>query len=235
MDCIEAFKSSKNDLALICLKTKERGNLHCGIIFKDKKENEKVCLFHFAYHFILSIDDNFIGFSNGIYKIPFEFELTNTFYKEKYNAFFPLMKKVHKQNEKTLNYCTIHNEGNKFFLNGKPHFSGDSFGYTCATFIDSFLNSIGINLIDYGTWTLTDKDYDWRKDVFKQLIGYAEKNEAHKNSICNNIRLEMKKPVTPRIKPQEIVSACDWDDDGSAVFDFCNKNGSIIEEYLNKT
>lgn len=80
---------------------------------------------------------------------------------------------------------------------------GDEYGMSCATFVLTVFNSVGIDLLDWKNWT--DRETD--RDIFKKLlsllkIGVRNNNvtESHYENVKNEINV-------PKIRPEEVFSS----------------------------
>jgi hypothetical protein len=223
---LQEFADSPDySLAIFIAKT-NHGNNHTGILIKS---DGKIKFYHLAWHLKFECDlwENLLN--NEIYKIKkwvkFEaFASDTTIFEYRLPAIIKFMEYIYKENANKIPYATNFSQ-TRFTDDGQLVLGENENGLTCATFVQCYFDSVGLNLVDLETWIHRDEDNDWKKFV----IGMMVISQVSENHIAN----VEKEPLNYRLKPEEIAVASSKSlSELPADFTFCSVNGAIFNAFI---
>lgn len=222
---VEKFKTEpENSLAILVIKT-SYGTNHTGILVKT---NGEIKFYHLAWHLKLECSSLEQINSNDTFKlqkwVSFSY-FTSSPYVIEYRLLttIKLLDVIYRQNIGKIPYGlkfrdTQFTQDNHLLLG-----EGEN-GLTCATFVLSFFQKVGIPLVDLNTWQPRVEDAAWKKWVIGMMI-VLHVPEAH----IQNVE---KEELNYRLKPEEIAvsSSKSWDE-LPADFTFCSIQGQVFNTY----
>lgn len=193
----DTFIISQNIVAISLGHETSQDNLHNKILINF---DEKAIEIHLAFHhrFVCS---EIINSKSYIWETPNIHPLKLKMVAAKCLSIIEIQSK----NTNLLPYA--------FGYQGKRHFDkegiysnqtqGDEYGMSCATFILTVFNSVGVDLLDWKKWIDRDED----REIFRKLLLLLRRgvkdnlvSELHYENVKNEINV-------PKIRPEEVFSS----------------------------
>ncbi|RTY88478.1 hypothetical protein EKM05_07050 [Flavobacterium sp. GSP27] len=102
---------------------------------------------------------------------------------------------------------------------------GDDFGLTCSTFIISIFQTVGISLIEFGSWKQREDDLLWHQNVLDFFI--AKNKEDSKKYPDKILKHFQNNAGCFRFRPEEVASAT-ANNTFPSNFDYCSEYGNRL-------
>lgn len=194
---------------------------HCGIAYNL---HESPQILHLATHNEVECKEGLTDFLCWVSP-----EMHETL-QEAFCGYLEKLGEAVKAGNKNIPYGFLYDEYARITPDGTLILNGQECGLTCATFVLTLFNSIGVQLVDLNSWPPREEDKLW----FIQILEMFVKHFLSKNRMSlEHFKRLLCEIGCPRFRPEEIaVSSALHNQQTAASTDEIQQAGSGLLDYL---
>jgi hypothetical protein len=211
---ITEFLNEKDYTIAVAISRTAHGN-HTGILVKQPG---KVLFFHLAWHMMFKCEDYKVLLDSNVFLVSKWVYFTSLTADDEIRDIIvpPIiigLEKVYEKSNGKIPYGLKFRD-TKFNSEGDFTLGSGENGLTCATFVVSFLDSMGVQLVDLSSWEQRDTDHDWKVAV----ISFMNNSGIPLAHIANVAAEEL----NFRVRPEEVAVSSNFDENNlPATYNQC--------------
>ena len=193
---------------------------HCGIAFNLDGAAQTL---HLATHNTVECVQGIPGF---LCWVKPEMHATQ---QEAFCGYLEVLGEAVKSGKKDIPYGFLYDEYARITPDGTLILEGNECGLTCATFVLTLFNSIGVQLVDLETWPPREEDRPWFIQIINMFIKHFLSSNKMSYKHFNRLLCEI---GCPRYRPEEIAVSSAIYNQRAASTEEIRKAGSELLDYL---
>lgn len=216
--------SKSNKILAISVGHVTQGFLHNKILYNF---DETVGEIHLGWHHHFFHEKEIISPDSYIWKVP---NLPDSRLKSVVAKCLLVAENQKDKLKNQLPYSVGYFSGREFNQDGiyTDNISGYEYGMTCATFVLTIFNSVGIELLDWRNWKYREDDKPWFNYIILNLTkgysgGYISKTHL------DNVK---KEENCARFRPEEIFASMYCSHKPSSKFSCTSNLGSLVKPFV---